>query len=69
MKNYWLDKKKDQEAQRCRACPHIYGFITPVKHIFKMVDGDPKCNQRWKRIELMSSICNCFIMEDLPGDE
>lgn len=34
--------------------PHIYGFKTPEKHMWKGVDGDPYCNRRWKRLEILS---------------
>ncbi len=34
--------------------PHIYGFKTPEKHMWKGVDGDPWCNRRWKRLEILS---------------
>lgn len=44
--------------------PNIYGFKTPEKHMLKMVDGDPKCNRRWKRLELMSGCGNWMIFKD-----
>jgi hypothetical protein len=44
--------------------PNIYGFKTPQKHMMKMVDGDPKCNQKWKRIEILSGCGNWLIMKD-----
>jgi hypothetical protein len=44
--------------------PNIYGFKTPEKHMMKMVDGDPRCNRKWKRIELMSGCGNWLIMKD-----
>lgn len=44
--------------------PNIYGFKTPEKHMLKMVDGDPKCNRRWKRMELMSGCGNWMIFKD-----
>ena len=34
--------------------PHIFGFKTPEKHMWKGVDGDPWCNRRWKRLEILS---------------
>ena len=44
--------------------PNIYGFKTPEKHMLKMVDGDAKCNRRWKRIELLSGCGNWMIFKD-----
>jgi hypothetical protein len=44
--------------------PNIYGFKTPEKHMLKMVDGDSRCNRKWKRIELMSGCGNWLIMKD-----
>ena len=44
--------------------PNIYGFKTPQKHMIKMVDGDAKCNQKWKRIEILSGCGNWMIMKD-----
>jgi len=46
--------------------PHVYGFSTPEKHRIKMDDGDPKCNRRWKRLEIMSSMGHYFLMKDDP---
>jgi len=44
----------NREEQVNFTMPNIYGFKTPEKHMFKMVDGDPKCNRRNKRIEILS---------------
>ena len=44
--------------------PNIYGFKTPQKHMVKMVDGDAKCNRKWKRLEIMSGCGNWMIMKD-----
>jgi hypothetical protein len=52
------------EAQKLITYPNIYGFKTPEKHMLKMVDGDPKCNRKWKRLELMSSTGNWLMMKD-----
>jgi hypothetical protein len=37
---------------------------TPEKHMIKMVDGDGKCNRKWKRMELMSGCGNWMIFKD-----
>jgi len=50
--------------QRRSTYPNIYGFKTPEKHMVKMVDGNAKCNRRWKRMELMSSCGNWLIFKD-----
>ncbi len=52
------------EAQKRLTYPHIYGFKTPEKHMLKMSDGDAKCDRRWKRIELLSSLGNWMIFKD-----
>jgi len=44
--------------------PNIYGMKTPEKHMIKMVDGDAKCNRKWKRMELMSGCGNWMIFKD-----
>jgi len=44
--------------------PNIYGMKTPEKHMIKMVDGDGKCNRKWKRMELMSGCGNWMIFKD-----
>ena len=59
-----VDFDDDPEAQQKITFPNIYGFKTPQKHAFKMVDGNYKCNHRWKRIELFSSCGNYMIFKD-----
>lgn len=46
--------------------PHQFGFTTTEKHRFKADDGDPKCNYRWKRLEIISSTGQLFLMKDDP---
>ncbi len=58
------DFASNPEAQRLITYPNIYGFKTPEKHMIKMVDGDPRCNRKWKRFEIMSSRGNWFMMKD-----
>jgi len=55
---------KDENEQLKVTFPHIYGFKTPEKHMLKMVDGNAKCNRRWKRLELMSGCGNWMIFKD-----
>mgnify|MGYP006285101049 CR=1 FL=1 len=55
---------EQRESQRNITYPNIYGIKTPEKHMIKMVDGDPKCNRKWKRFEIMSSRGNWFMMKD-----
>lgn len=45
---------EDPLEQKRITYPNIYGFKTPEKHMFKMVDGNAKCNRKWKRLEIMS---------------
>jgi hypothetical protein len=52
----------------CGSCtdsyPHIMGFKTPQKHMIKFSDGDYKCDYRWKRMEIMSSLGNWMLFKD-----
>lgn len=59
-----IDFNSNPEAQRLLTYPNIYGFKTPEKHMIKMVDGDPKCNRKWKRFEIMSSCGNWIMLKD-----
>jgi hypothetical protein len=43
---------------------HQYGWKTPEKHMYRAVDGDPKCNYRWKRMEWQSSTGQYMIFKD-----
>ena len=54
----------DTNEQKKSTYPHIYGFKTPEKHMLKMVDGNAKCNRRWKRMELMSGCGNWMVFKD-----
>lgn len=62
--NSIADLEDDPDAQEKQTYPHIYGFKTPQKHMFKMVDGDYKCKHRWARAEWQSSTGNVMIMKD-----
>lgn len=59
-----VDFASNPEAQRRITYPNIYGFKTPEKHMIKMVDGDHRCNHRWKRFEIMSSCGNWIMLKD-----
>lgn len=59
-----LDFSDDTQEQIRTTYPNIYGFKTPEKHMFKMVDGNAKCNRRHKRIEIMSGCGNWMIFKD-----
>lgn len=58
------DFYKDAQQYGSVTYPHIKGFKTEEKHYIKFVDGDPKCNRRWKRVEMSSSRGNFFMMKD-----
>jgi len=58
------DLDDDSEASKKICYPHIYGFKTVEKHMLKMVDGNPKCNRRWKRLEIQSGCGNHLIFKD-----
>jgi hypothetical protein len=55
---------EDPLEQKRMTYPNIYGFKTPEKHMLKFVDGNAKCNRRWKRVELMSGDGNWMIFKD-----
>ena len=59
-----VDFAADTNAQQLITYPNIYGWSTPEKHRIKMVDGDPRCDRKWKRIEILSSRGNIFMMKD-----
>lgn len=58
------DFDSNPEAQRKTTYAHIYGMKTPQKHMEKWVDGDYKCNHRYKRMEWKSSLGNWMIFKD-----
>jgi hypothetical protein len=60
------DIETDPSIAKRSTYPNIYGFKTPEKHMLKMVDGDAKCNRRWKRLEIMSGNGNWMIFKDDP---
>ena len=59
-----VDFASNPEAQKLITIPNIYGFKTPEKHMIKMVDGDPKCDRKWKRLEILSSCGNWIMLKD-----
>lgn len=58
------DLERSPNAAKRITYPNIYGFKTPEKHMVKMVDGDAKCNRKWKRLEIMSGNGNWMIFKD-----
>lgn len=58
------DFDNDPEAKNKITYPNIYGWKTPQKHMFKMVDGNYKCNFRWQRLEIKSAQGNHLIFKD-----
>ncbi len=58
------DFDKNPNSNKFITYPHQYGFKTPEKHYLKMVDGDHRCNHRWRRLELATGRCNILIMKD-----
>lgn len=60
------DSELNTDAGLKTTWPHLYGFSSPEKHRVKMDDGDPKCNRRWKRLEIISSMGHYFLMKDDP---
>lgn len=59
-----VDFANNPEAQKLITSPNIYGLTTPEKHRIKMVDGDPKCNRKFKRFEISSSLGNWIMLKD-----
>ena len=60
------DYENQVNASTKTTFPHQFGFTTTEKHRFKADDGDPKCNYRWKRLEIISSTGQLFLMKDDP---
>lgn len=58
------DLQGESQEHQNTTSPNIYGFKTPEKHMVKMADGDPRCNRRWKRFEMMSGCGNWMMMKD-----
>ena len=58
------DIDQNLDALKRATFPNIYGFKTPEKHMVKMVDGDGKCNRKWKRMEILSGCGNWMIFKD-----
>jgi len=58
------DIETDPDAWLRATIPHQSGIKSIQKHMIKMDDGDPKCNYRWKRMEIMSSTGNWMIFKD-----
>jgi hypothetical protein len=56
--------ENDPEAQKKITYPNIYGFKTPGKHYQKYVDGDARCQNRWKRMEWGSAMGNWMMFKD-----
>jgi hypothetical protein len=61
-----IDLEENPDPTTLTTYPHIYSINTPEKHRVIMDDGDPKCNRRWKRLEIISSMGNLFLMKDDP---
>ncbi len=57
-------RSNDPEEPNKSTIAHIYGFKTPQKHMVKMVDGNPKCGNANKRLEIMSGGGNWMIFKD-----
>ena len=56
--------ESDPEAQKKITYPNIYGMKTPGKHYQKYVDGDYRCQNRWKRMEWGSALGNWMCFKD-----
>jgi hypothetical protein len=56
--------ESDPDAQKKITYPNIYGFKTPGKHWQKYVDGDARCQNRWKRMEWGSAMGNWMCFKD-----
>lgn len=58
------DFYKNPNYNKLITYPYIYGFKTPEKHYLKFVDGDHKCNHRWRRVELMTGCTQGILFKD-----
>lgn len=60
------DMEYDPDPVHKTTWPHKYSISSPDKHRVILDDGDPKCNRRWKRLEIISSMGALFLMKDDP---
>ena len=60
----FADFENNSDAVKKITYPNIYGWKTPQKHMQKNVDGDYKCNHKFKRMEWLSSCGNWMIFKD-----
>ena len=58
------DFENNTDAVKKITYPNIYGWKTPQKHMWKNVDGDYKCNHKFKRMEFLSSTGIGMIFKD-----
>jgi hypothetical protein len=58
------DFYNDPQQYNSITYPHIKGFKTEQKHYIKFVDGDPRCNRRYNRVEYCSGRGNGMIFKD-----
>jgi Type VI secretion system/phage-baseplate injector OB domain len=67
---YDIDSNEDSDlepdASTKTTTPHEYTITTPDKHRVILDDGDPSCNRRDKRIEIISSMGGSFLIKDDP---
>lgn len=59
-----VDFYNDPTQYNSTTYPYIKGFKTEEKHMLKFVEGDPRCNRRWKRVELSSGRGNWLMFKD-----
>jgi hypothetical protein len=56
--------ESDPEARHQITVPNIYGMKTPGKHAIKLTDGNPLCNNRGMRVEIMSGGGGWIMLKD-----
>lgn len=54
----------DPKQYNATTYPYIKGFKTEMKHMLKFVEGDPRCNRRFNRVEFASGRGNWIMFKD-----
>ena len=58
------DFENDPNAKKKITAPHVYGLKTIGKHRLKFDDGNYDCNNRWRRVELVSGDGTGILFKD-----
>lgn len=60
------EMESNPDASTKTTLPHQYSISSPEKHRIILDDGDPKCNRRYKKLEIISSMGGQILIKDDP---